>query len=360
MTTHLGLVLATLLALAARPALGATWQPSPTGASEVFVLAVDPGDPAHVWAGTDAGLLASLDGGASWQPSGKGLPPDLHCAPTSLAVDTRHPRTVWVGTGIRLDSAGGCGVFRSTNGGRRWRAAGLPTDAVGALAATPSPNGTVYAGTTGDGTEFAGNLLRHRRGRQWDTVFPGDDVDLDIAAIVVDPSTPSTVYAATNHAGLVKSTDRGAHWTSINTDLPTVDGGLPGGHFVVTYALAIDATHPETLYTSTLGVGSCCIDLIGGAANVFRSDDGGASWAPATSGLENMNVLAVVVDPVRSGVVYAGGTAGVFASTDHGDTWSALGTGVEGKLVASLAIDPSGTTLHAGTLGDGAFRLALE
>ena len=56
--------------------------------------------------------------------------------------------------------------------------------------------------------------------------------------------------------------------------------------------------------------------------------------------------------------LYAGTAGGgVFKSTDAGGTWSALNTGLTDLAVNALAIDPlTPTTLYAGT-GTGVFSL---
>jgi len=53
---------------------------------------------------------------------------------------------------------------------------------------------------------------------------------------------------------------------------------------------------------------------------VFRSDDGGASWQP--SGLDQIPITALAVDPVEADVVWAGTEpSAVWRSADGGRTW---------------------------------------
>src|SRR2546430_15938806 len=75
-----------------------------------------------------------------------------------------------------------------------------------------------------------------------------------ISALAVDPQTPTTLYAGTTSAGVVKSTDGGTHWSAVNAG--------PGATTV--RALAIDTPTPTAPYAATFG---------GGATN---STDGGA------------------------------------------------------------------------------------
>ena len=82
-----------------------------------------------------------------------------------------------------------------------------------------------------------------------------------IAALAIDPSTPTTLYAGTSGGGVFKSTDGGGSWRAINTGLNTT--------FVVS-ALVIDPATPATLYAGT-GRGL----VSGDASGVFKSTNGG-------------------------------------------------------------------------------------
>jgi len=75
-----------------------------------------------------------------------------------------------------------------------------------------------------------------------------------VNALVIDPHTPSTLYAGTS-IGVFQGINSGATWSVVNT-------GLPGTGVA---ALAIDPHTPSTLYAAA-----------GGA--VFRSTNSGANW----------------------------------------------------------------------------------
>ncbi len=65
---------------------GQSWRkvPLPSQTQEVFALAVNPADPAHLWAGTREGLWSSQDGGRSWARRSSNLPGGV--VPLSLSV----------------------------------------------------------------------------------------------------------------------------------------------------------------------------------------------------------------------------------------------------------------------------------
>lgn len=115
----------------------------------------------------------------------------------------------------------------------------------------------------------------------------------------------------------------------------------PGGG--ASWALAIDPANSQAVYVGTWQGG------------MFRSGNGGASWAHV--GLAYPDVRAVAIGPVNSQTVYAGTYAiGVFKSGDGGGQWTQTTSGLTSS-VTSLKIDPANPqTVYAGTYGSGVFK----
>jgi photosystem II stability/assembly factor-like uncharacterized protein len=107
--------------------------------------------------------------------------------------------------------------------------------------------------------------------------------------------------------------------------------------------LAIDPRHTATVYAGT------------DAAGVYRSDNGGATWTRARTGLpDGASIAALLVD--GRGMLFAATPKGVYKSTNHGAGWSSEGPPT-GSPSTSLALDPtSANTIYAGTQDDGIFR----
>lgn len=177
-----------------------------------------------------------------------------------------------------------------------------------------------------------------------------DDLPLlTFGAVAVAPSNPSVVYAATGEQsplsgsqvtglGTLRSNDGGSTW-SFNTT------AVSGGAFDVipsqySYDLDVHPSNPEDV-------------LLGSANGIFRSRDGGRTWAnrlPSTGqGLEwrrqGVNLARSPADP---NVVWAGLWGGLAFSTDGGDSWQvafediAQQVGFNGIPIRSLvAIAPS-------------------
>jgi photosystem II stability/assembly factor-like uncharacterized protein len=165
---------------------GATWNATVTGLDGLVLMSVaaDPSNGMLVYAGSSGhGLFKSIDAGATWTPAGTGF---NGSAPTGLAVDSSgavyagaetgvfksndHGST-WTllanGVGSSISSvvvdpsdstrvyAAGSVVFRSTDGGASWAqldSSGYPSGfTTWTLALDPANQGSIYAGTLGQG-----------------------------------------------------------------------------------------------------------------------------------------------------------------------------------------------------------------
>jgi len=116
-------------------------------------------------------------------------------------------------------------------------------------------------------------------------------------------------------------------------------------------SIVIDPNNKDVLYVGT------------NAGQVYRSSDGGASWAIPKPGFNNpgLAVDSIVIDPGNSQRIYVGVHAsddsrgGVFKSEDGGQNWEEL-RDISGQSVRSLAMALNNSNvLVAGTIS-GVFR----
>ncbi len=373
MTTHALRRILLLVLILAVPAHGATWQPLGPDGGRVPALVADPLDPDVVYAGTfGGGLFRSTDGGRSWEGWSQGVT-DLYVLSLAAGPDG----TLYAGTF-------GGGVFRREPGEGSWEPANgaLPRrfhppcechPEVAVLAVDPV-SGALYAGLVGhtvhrsiDGGEtwagvasgitgFFRDLAVDPRGSLYIAtdhgLYRSDDGGSNavrllhgprrahITAIVFDPASPDTVYAATldeRGDGVLKSTDRGKTWRPARA-------GLRNRQVL---DLAIDPNRPRTLYAST-------------RAGVFRTDDGGGKWRKTGRGLPGTqaSALRVAGSSVLAGMDYADlyGATGpaVFRSDDRGARWSRSDAGIAASNVGSVAF--ANGAVFAGTAGQGLLR----
>jgi len=122
---------------------------------------------------------------------------------------------------------------------------GLRNRDVNALAIDPAAPGTLYAGTDG------GVFKSTSGGRRWRAMNQGlADSDREIEALILDPTAPATLYIGTYWSGVFTSVDRGASWTPLNEGL--VNWGIG--------ALAIDPAG-TVLHAGTSGSGVVALQL---------------------------------------------------------------------------------------------------
>ena len=137
-----------------------------------------------------------------------------------------------------------------------------------------------------------------------------------VTVLVLDPSSPSTVFASTAR-GVYRSADSGAHWEPRNRGLED--------HSVL--ALAVDPAAHGTLYATT------------DTGGVYKSPDGGNRWTAANQGLASRYVGVVAA---QGRALYAGTEGGrIFRSVDAAATWAELTPPTTRVAVTAIAVDPS-------------------
>ena len=158
-----------------------------------------------------------------------------------------------------------------------------------------------------------------------------------IVDVAVDPVMPDTIYVAAATGGIWKSTDAGAHFSSIwPASNPQSMGAL---------VMTSNGTLFAGLGEANPGGGS----ITYGGSGVYRSLDRGVTWERV--GLANSGRIGrIAVNPhdpqhifvAASGDLFnPGGERGVYESTDGGSTWTRVLNGDNDTTGAvDLAIDP--------------------
>ncbi len=129
------------------------------------------------------------------------------------------------------------------------------------------------------------------------------------------------------------------------------------------HVLLVDPSEPGRLYVARRDLTSF-LPLPG----VFRSTDGGATWDKLAAGLGAERIFALALAPHRRGTLYAGSWAGrVYKSVDGGDTWSPAASEPvrasprdAAETVGQLAVSPVDGALYALEPYGGAFKSTDE
>ncbi len=168
----------------------------------------------------------------------------------------------------------------------------------------------------------------------WSELGPGN-VGGRTRAIVIDPVTPSTMYAGGVGGGVWKTTNAGASWVPVSDTMANI----------AVVSLAMDPTNPAILYAGT-GEGSFNIDAIRGAG-IFKSTDSGATWTQlaATTGSNFHYVNDLIVAPSNAQIVVAATSTGIFVSSDGGTSFTQRSTEIRCLDLAVTTITGTDTWL---------------
>ncbi|MBK8847465.1 MAG: choice-of-anchor J domain-containing protein [Bacteroidetes bacterium] len=115
-------------------------------------------------------------------------------------------------------------------------------------------------------------------------------------------------YTASASGGLYYSADGGNNWNQMNTDV------LPKTECA---SLAIHPTNDSIIY---LGTGDA--NYYGGGLGVWKSIDHGATWISSNSGMGNVLVIEILINPSNPNVLIAATDAGIYKSINAGATWT--------------------------------------
>lgn len=350
-------------------------------------------------------FFVSSDGGASWQPSMRNMPPRL--IGYSILQDERDGNVIYLGTNL--------GMYRSTDRGASWapisgrkttpppkkrpaarstvrrtvaqRRTATPGNIGTATATTPQrntapkPSAEVvrraqealdragYEIGTPDGQLGSRTVAAIRR-FQTDRYLPvsGQLDEATLAALVVNLSATSTGgsgHVATLSdpvSALVSFSDRAGHsgiLAATNNGMYRTFDPIHGWDRIA-YGRGFDV---RTTCISTTPQNPSVI-LVGTAtAGVLVSRDAGQTWQQV-SGIPTTSAVNVIVqDPQRSAFIYVGTKQAFYMSQDGGEHWSRRGGNLPFGDFTSILINPrntnevfAGNAHQNGEVGGGVYR----
>lgn len=329
-------------------------------------FAVDPRN-SSVWylAHASSGLWKTTNRGNDWQPIfDEGGSYSLGC----ITIDARNPDVVWLGTGENISNRSvgfGDGVYKSTDGGQSWKNMGLhDSQHIGGIIVDPRDSDVVFVAAEGPLWSPGGDRGLYKTtdgGRTWKAVLEISK-NTGVTNIVYDPRNPDVIYAASyqrrRHVGLLigggpesaiyKTSDCGLSWKKLSGGLPTVDIGR--------IALALSPQKPDIVYAVVCAAGD--------HGGFFRSEDCGETWTrqsdykvvdpqyygqlyPDPHQFDRVYVMdstihvtadggktlkrvpwrmhvdhhAMAFDPTDKNHLFVGNDGGFYESYDHGNTW---------------------------------------
>jgi len=274
--TALPVTTASLTDLSLRP-LGPCVTPGRVGD-----IAIDPKN-RSVWyvALASGGLWKTTNRGITWKPIFDAYGSySLGC----VTVDANHPEVIWLGTGENQSqrSVGyGDGVYKSTDGGANWKNVGLKhSEHIAKILIDPRDSNVIFAASQGPLWRGGGDRGLYKStdgGKSWKAVLT-ISADTGITDLCIDPGDPDVLFAASYQrrrnvgvligggpeSGIHKSTDGGKSWRKLTAGLPEKDMGR--------IALAISPQKSQVVYAHV----QTATGKDRGA--FFRSEDGGETW----------------------------------------------------------------------------------
>ena len=282
----------------------------------------------------------------------------------AIAVSASDPDVLYLGSGEANNSRStywGDGVYKSTDAGESWTNVGLgESHHIGRVVVHPFDPDIVYVAALGhlySDNEERGLYRSENGGGTWDKVL-GPMVEgkhIGVVDVVMDPSNPDVLYAATfdkvrlpftyDLAGpgsrIYKTTDGGDNWEMLTNGLPSGMLGRIGIDVAdsdprIVYA-TIENANKEGMsdadrYQELLNHQSSS-GMIGG--EVYRSDDAGASWRKVNAddqpvgGNPAYYYGQIIVDPNDADVAYVPSVS-TWKTEDGGASWQARGLGFGG------------------------------
>ncbi|MEM9800982.1 MAG: glycosyl hydrolase, partial [Planctomycetota bacterium] len=243
-------------------------------------IAVHPDDQSTWIVGVGSGgVWKTTNAGTTWTPVFDDQPSySIGC----VEIDPSQPSTIWVGTGENVSGRHvgyGDGIYRSTDGGATWEARGLAA------------------------SEHIGSIVIH----------PDDSDVLLVAA-------QGPLWSGGGERGVYRTEDGGATWTQV----------LAAGPYTGANEVVMDPNDPDVLYAAMHQRLRTVAALMNGGpeSGIFKSTDGGVSWAKLEGGLPTGHVgkIGLAVSPFDSDLVYAtieegDRDGGFWRSTDGGGSW---------------------------------------
>ena len=251
-------------------------------------VAISPTDDNHIYVGTAVGgVFESTDRGVTWNPifdeTGK-------LSIGNIAISESNPNRMYVGTGEAnggsSDAANfGDGVYRSDDAGTTWQHIGLnETNHIGRVIVDPTNQDRVFVAATGK------------------------------------------QYGKGTHRGVYRTTDGGNNWDKVlyvSDSTAIIDVAMNPINTNILFAAAWERIRYP--YQRDYG---------GESSGLYRSIDGGNTWAKLTNGLpvsnDDTGRIGIAISPSNPSIIYASYTTdliqnvfdGLYKSTDNGDSWN--------------------------------------
>jgi photosystem II stability/assembly factor-like uncharacterized protein len=184
----------------------------------------------------------------------------------------------------------------------------------------------------------------------WTSLGDVSNIGGRMLCISIDPNNSNNLWAGSASGGIWKSTNAGASWASVTTNLPVL--GVS--------SILIDPSNSNVIYAGTGEVYR--VDTSNTGFNVWKtrgtygigiikSTNGGVSWSQVMTKTSNQlfGIQMLKFDPANSNTIYACATDGLYRSTNNGTSWSKI---LDKIYVSDVAVNPSNTDQIVAAIGN--------
>lgn len=315
------------------------------------------------------GVWKTVNAGTTWTPI---FDDQAVYSTGDVTIDPSNSDIIWVGTGENNGGrhiSFGDGVYKSTDGGKTWNNMGLKaSEHISDIVIHPTNSDIVWVSAQGPLWSGGGERGLYKTidgGKNWTQVLTPEDEWTGVTSLLLDPSNPDKLYAATwsrqrtvaayvgtgPGSGIHTSNDGGETWTELKTGLPKGNMGKIG--------MTISPINPDVIYatieiderkggfyrSSNQGASwTKMSDEVGGgtgphyyqeifadrhqfdrvyiASNYSKvSDDGGKTWTPINTKRKHVDDHAMAFHPTDPDFVLMGSDGGIYASHDRMQNW---------------------------------------
>jgi photosystem II stability/assembly factor-like uncharacterized protein len=298
----------------------------------INAIAIDPNNANTILVGAAAGgIFKTTDGGSNWTPV---FDDHSYLGIGDITYQPGSSQIIYAGTGdpnISGYPVIGDGIYKSTDAGNTWTHLGLTnTRVISRIIVDPNNVNKIYVATMGlpmQRNNDRGLYISSDGGTTWtQSLFVADQAG--IIDLQMDPNATGTLYASswdrirTNQESTVFGTNAKV-WKTTNggSTWAPLTNGLPSIP-MSRINLSIDPTSPSTVY-------ACFVDSTYNVFNIYKTTNSGSSWAPMDISSLNPNALGgfgwyfgnIFVNPFQANEIYVLGVQ-LYRTTDGGINWN--------------------------------------
>ena len=173
--------------------------------------------------------------------------------------------------------------------------------------------------------------------------------------IGVSPTDLQHIAAAGASGYLLLTANGGGTWNEVFLGANDTNGNQAANSLVPGwkgYNANIAWANNSVLYV-------CSESTLANSIRVVKSTNGGITWTAAASGLPDIPITKLAVDPGDGlgNTVYAATWLGVYRTTDGGATWSLFGTGLPQGRATDIWVAPDSSSVRVATWGRGVWEM---